>query len=898
MKKIVVVFLLLFSVISSLYAQQRDTIVSVGYATGDVGSFTGSVKKLDERQMNNKDQATSALDAIRGRVAGMQVERNGTNALSAVRLRGTTSLTGSNDPLIIVDGVMGDLSLLSSVYPTDIESFTILKDASETSQYGSRGAAGVIEVKTLSGKSGKMRVNYNSSFGISSVYKTLKMMTADQYRNYGRQQHISFVDMNSDTDFQKLIQRTGLTQQHHLAFTGGTDLSNYRVALGYINNETVIKGRGDRSFMSNMNMTQMMFDGFLRVDIGMFSSIGKQRRIFDEQKLFYSAAAWNPTFPDHRNSSGGWDGYASASQINNPQALLEENDHTENSHISTHAKLTFNLLPSLKFTLFGAYSYDVDQQMQYLPTSVWNKGQAYRSTAKHENILANAILSYNKKVDVHAFGLTALAEIQKDTYRGYHTTVTNFSTDLLGYDNLAAGALRPWNGTGSLYEQPKMTSFMGRANYTLADKYIFSFTARADGSSKFGDNHKWGFFPAVSGAWVISKEPFMQAQDIINDLKLNMGYGLSGNQAGIDSYTTLSLVSPNGFIPANNGNIVSFTTLKNINPDLKWEVSKTFNIGLDAQFLHQRLLFSVNYYNTKVTDMLYPYSVSSPPFTYTTLIANMGSMRNSGLEFSIGGTPLVTKDMELTINGNISFQRNKLLSLSGEYNGNYLEIAKYSTIAKLNGAGFHGGNNDVTYQIVGEPLGMFFLPKASGLAGDDTNGYTYRVVDIDNDKVVDTTNDRYICGQAMPKMLIGSNISFRYHDFDISMQVNGAFGHKIFNGTSLAYMNVTSFPLYNLLAEAPKANIKDQTVTDYWLENGDYVNIDYITLGWRVPLHKNRFVESMRLSLTMNNVATITGYSGLTPMINSSNVNSTLGLDDKYSYPLFHTYTIGLSLTF
>ncbi len=898
MKKIVVVFLLLFSVISSLYAQQRDTIVSVGYATGDVGSFTGSVKKIDERQMNNKDQATSALDAIRGRVAGMQVERNGTNALSAVRLRGTTSLTGSNDPLIIVDGVMGDLSLLSSVYPTDIESFTILKDASETSQYGSRGAAGVIEVKTLSGKSGKMRVNYNSSFGISSVYKTLKMMTADQYRNYGRQQHISFVDMNSDTDFQKLIQRTGLTQQHHLAFTGGTDLSNYRVALGYINNETVIKGRGDRSFMSNMNMTQMMFDGFLRVDIGMFSSIGKQRRIFDEQKLFYSAAAWNPTFPDHRNSSGGWDGYASASQINNPQALLEENDHTENSHISTHAKLTFNLLPSLKFTLFGAYSYDVDQQMQYLPTSVWNKGQAYRSTAKHENILANAILSYNKKVNVHAFGLTALAEIQKDTYRGYHTTVTNFSTDLLGYDNLAAGALRPWNGTGSLYEQPKMTSFMGRANYTLADKYIFSFTARADGSSKFGDNHKWGFFPAVSGAWVISKEPFMQAQDIINDLKLNMGYGLSGNQAGIDSYTTLSLVSPNGFIPANNGNIVSFTTLKNINPDLKWEVSKTFNIGLDAQFLHQRLLFSVNYYNTKVTDMLYPYSVSSPPFTYTTLIANMGSMRNSGLEFSIGGTPLVTKDMELTINGNISFQRNKLLSLSGEYNGNYLEIAKYSTIAKLNGAGFHGGNNDVTYQIVGEPLGMFFLPKASGLAGDDTNGYTYRVVDIDNDKVVDTTNDRYICGQAMPKMLIGSNISFRYHDFDISMQVNGAFGHKIFNGTSLAYMNVTSFPLYNLLAEAPKANIKDQTVTDYWLENGDYVNIDYITLGWRVPLHKNRFVESMRLSLTMNNVATITGYSGLTPMINSSNVNSTLGLDDKYSYPLFHTYTIGLSLTF
>ena len=458
--------------------------------------------------------------------------------------------------------------------------------------------------------------------------------------------------------------------------------------------------------------------------------------------------------------------------------------------------------------------------------------------------------------------------------------------------------IKTWNGTGSLYEQPKMASFMGSFNYTLADKYIFSVTARADGSSKFGDNHKWGFFPAVSGAWVISKEKFMQAQHLINDLKLNVGYGLSGNQAGIDSYTTLALVGPNGFVPANNGNVVSFTTLKNINPDLKWEVSKTYNIGIDAQLLQQRLLFSVNYYNTKVTDMLYPYAVSSPPFTYTTLVANMGSMRNSGLEFSLGGTPLITKDMELTINGNISFHKNRLLSLSGEYNGTYLEIAKYSAIAKLNGAGFHGGNNDVTYQIVGEPLGMFFLPKCDGLLGDATNGYYYDVADLNDDYFVDTTTDRYICGQAIPKVLVGSNISFRYHDFDISMQVNGAFGHKIFNGTSLAYMNVTSFPLYNLLEEAPTANIKDQTVTDYWLESGDYVNIDYITLGWRVPLHKNRFVESMRLSLTMNNVATFTGYSGLTPMINSSNVNGTLGLDDKYSYPLYHTYTLGLSLTF
>lgn len=871
--------------VASLHGQTADSLVTVGYATGNSGSFTGSVKKLDESQMNNKEQATNALDAIRGRVAGMQVERNGANALSAVRLRGTSSLTGGNDPLIIVDGVMGDLSLLSSVYPTDIESFTILKDASETSQYGSRGAAGVIEVTTLRGRAGQMRVNYNGSFGLSSVYKQLKMMSAGQYRQFGSSSS-KILDLGHATDFQKTIQRTGYTQQHHLAFYGGTELSNYRVSLAYVQNETVIRRMGDRTFMSNMNMTQTMFDGLLRIDVGMFGSTGKQRTIFDDQKLFYSAAAWNPTFPDHQ-TNGQWDGYPSASQINNPQALLDEKNHFENSHISTHAKLTFNLLPDLRLMLFGAYTYDIDQQSQYLPTSVWNKAQAYRSTAKTENLLGNAILSFDKKLGIHSIGLMGLAEVQQETHSGYFTTVTNFTTDLFGYDNLAAGALRPWGGTGSYYEQPKMTSFMGRANYTLLDRYILAATARTDGSSKFGANNKWGFFPSVSGAWVISNEPFFTRHSSpITHLKVNIGYGLSGNQAGIDSYTTMALMQPSGFAAAGNGNIVTLADLKNINPDLKWEVSKTFNIGLDAQFFNGRLLFSMNYYRTKVEDMLYPYAVSVPPFKYNVLVANLGSMRNSGLELSVGGTPLLTRDWELTINANLTFQQNRLLSLSGYHDGQWLEAPAQATIAKLNGAGFHGGNNDVVFQVIGQPLGVFNIARCNGLVSDGNGAYTY------------DTGDNYIAGQAMPKALLGSNISLRYKQFDVSMQANGAFGHKIFNGTSLAYMNVSSFPLYNLLSEAVKANIKDQTVSDYWLERGDYLNIDYVTVGWRVPLRQNRFVESMRLSLTMNNVATLTSYSGLTPMLNSSNVNGTLGLDDKRSYPLYHTYTFSVSLNF
>lgn len=861
-----------------------DTISNAGYGQ----QVTRKVNTIDKNRMNNKDQATNAIEAIRGRVAGLTVERNNSNALNAVRLRGTTSLTGGNDPLIIVDGVMGDLSLLESVYPTDIESFTIMKDAAETSQYGSRGAAGVIEVTTMRGKAGQMRVNYNGSIGIHHVYKRLKMMDANQYREFGKQQGISILDRGANTNFQKEIERTGFLQQHHLAFQGGTEQSNYRVSLGVMQDQSVIKRIQDHTIMTNMNMMQMMFDGLLRIDIGMFGSTGKEQNIFDDQNLFYSAASFNPTFPNHRNSEGTWDGYALASQICNPLALLEEKDHNETSHISTHAKFTFQLTKELKFTLFGAYTYNNKNIMQYLPTTVWNKGQAYRSAGKTETLLGNAMLSFDKSFNVHDISLMGLAELQQQTYSGHFVTVTNFSTNTMGYDDLSAGALRPWGGTDSYFERPKMASFLGRVNYTYDGRYSVGVAARFDGSSKFGDNHKWGFFPSVSASWIITKEKFMKNQTIFDDLKINVGFGISGNQGGIDSYTTLALVQPNGFVPAGNNNLVSYTNLKNNNPDLKWEVSKTVNTSIDAKMLGGRLLVSISTYRTWVSDMLYSYPVSMPPFTSPTIVANLGSMQNKGLEISVGGTPLVSKDMELTVNANLSYQKNKLTSLSGYYNGEYLTTPASAGIAKMNGAGFHGGNNDVTSRVVGQPLGVFKMMRCNGLVYNKAiEGYEY-----------DTYGNAEILGQAVPKILLGSNISFRYKDFDITLQANGAFGHKIFNGTSLTYMDVTAFPLYNIFPEAPEKNIKDQVVSEYWLENGNYVNIDYITVGWRVPLKANRFVQKLRLSLTMNNVATFTAYSGLTPMINSSSLNSTLGLDDKRSYPLYHTYTLGVSVTF
>lgn len=879
-----------------------DSLITVGYATGSIKNLSGSVEKITELQMN-RDQITNPLDAIRGRVPGLTIQRgtNGQAALDAVRLRGTTSLTSGNDPLIIVDGVFGDLNMLTSIYPTDIESFTILKDASETAQYGSRGASGVIEVTTKKGISGKTRVSYNGSFGITSVYKNLSMLSANGFRQVAGERGLSILDLGNNTDFQKEIEQTGFQQNHHIAFYGGSDASSYRVSLGYVDRQGVIQNQDMKNFTSNMNMSQNIFGNFIRCELGMFGSVQKNHNLFDYQKTFYSAATFNPTFPNHKNTeTGSWDQITSASQITNPLAWMEVKDHDATSHISTHARLTFNLMDDLKLVMFGAYTYNIVENSQYLPTSVWAHGQAYKGTKKMESLLGNLMLSYKKNWRKHFFDVLALAELQKETYTGYYTTVTNFSSDQFGYDNLQAGAIRLWEGTNSYYEEPHLASFMGRFNYTYADRYILTVNARTDASSKFGSNHKWGFFPSVSAAWAVSEEEFMKRIPLVDNLKLRVGYGLAGNQNGIDSYTTLGLVRPNGVVPVGNSAVVTLGEMQNINPDLKWEVKHTFNAGADLGMFGNRLLLSVNYYNSKTTDMLYLYNVSVPPFTYNTLLANIGSMRNSGTEIAIGITPLKTPDMELNINANITFQRNKLLSLSGVYNGENISAPEYKSLASLDGAGFHGGYNHIVYQIVGQPLGVFYLPHSNELVSDGDGGYTYGIADLNGGGIsLEDGEDRYVAGQAVPKTLLGSNISFRYKRFDISVQINGAFGHKVYNGTSLTYMNMNIFPDYNVMEEAPRRNIKDQTATDYWLEKGDYVNFDYLTIGWNVPLAKaQKYIRSLRLAFTVNNLATISGYSGLSPMINSSTVNSTLGVDDKRGYPLARTYTVGLSINF
>ncbi len=869
--------------------EQRDSLdatLRVGYSIGNLNTLAGAVDMVTQDRMN-KGLVTSSLDALSGQAAGVQITSGGNQEamVSAVRVRGTTSLTGGNDPLVIIDGVTSDLATLSTIYPADIESFTILKDASETAQYGSRGAAGVIEVATKKGRQSKFHISYDGTIGFESIYKRVSMLDAAQFRQANTALGREFIDLGADTDFSRSIERTGFVQNHHVAFGGGSETANYRASVGMMEHKTVIKTNDYRTYIAKLDISQQAFDKHLTVDLGIFGSLQKNNYIPFKQKLIYSAQTFNPTFPDGANSDGSYNQVTEALWINNPNSLLEMSQNEDNGHINLHMNAVVKLMDNLKLRVFGSYSYNMVNNAHYYPTIVWSRGEAYRGNKKSEEGLGNISLDYTLNTKRSSLNIMLLAEAESEKATGFYTTTTNFSTDAFGYEKLSAGATRPWDGTDSYFIDAHMESFLLHAQYTLLDRYTLTVNARADASSKVGKNNRWGFFPSVSGAWVISKESWMKNLPFVNNAKLRVGYGLSGNLGGIDSYNSMQLIQPNGVVPMGGSIATTLGIIRNANPDLRWEVKNTFNVGLDLLLWKSRIALTIDYYRSKTTDMLYVYDVPVPPLTYSKLLANMGSMENSGLEIGFGITPLRTSDMELTLNMNWSFERNKLLSLDGDFNGHYLTAPKSKGISALWGPGFHGAS-DVVKQIVGEQLGVFYLPHCNGL-----------ITNEDGSKYYDVTSDYQICGQATPKALMGSNIAFRYRQWDVTMQMNGAFGHKIYNGTKLTYMNMLSLPNYNVVQGAPEQNIQDQTISDYYLENGDYVNIDYLTIGWNVPI-QSRHIQALRLSASVNNLATITGYSGITPMINSSVINGTLGIDDKNVIPVYRSYTFGLSIQF
>lgn len=849
-----------------------------------------------------KGMVNNTLDILSGQAAGVNVTSNGLDRmamLNSVRVRGTTSITGGNDPLVLIDGVTSDVTTLSTIYPADIESFRILKNAAETAMYGSRGASGVIEVKTKKGTGRGFQISYEGNVGFEKMYKRLQMLDATEYVATAKAMGVHCNNARYNSDFYKAITHTGMVNNHYLAFSGGNPQSNYRASFGVMDHNTIIRDKDYGVFVAKIDVTQKAFNDKLTGDFGVFGSSFKNHDIFDTQMLFYSASCQNPTYSSVADNNGNWPKNETAYKINPPVLLLDEKSDSKDLNFDAHIKLSYDFNPYWRISTFGSYLYGSTENSQFCPTLVWAQGNVYRGEFKKEEWLSNLSLDFNKKIGVHNISAQLSGEYRTLRKTAFWVYAKGITSNVFGYDNLGAASTRPYGGTESTYEDQSLASVMGSVTYSLKDRYSLSVNARGDGSSMVGDDHTWGFFPSVSLSWDLKKERFLANAKHLSLLKLHTGIGQAGNLGGISAYTTMNTVSQTGIVPVKSSPTVTLGMVRNNNPDLKWETKTTFNIGADLGFFANRLMLTAEYYYSKTSDMLYAYEVPVPPFAYNKLLANIGSMSNRGFEIGFSVQPISKKDMELNVNMNLSFQSNKLISLSGNYKGMEMSAANVTAIGGLDGAGQNGGDNNVVYQIVGQPLGVFYLPHCKGLVKNDNGSYYYDIEDLDHNGKIDISDggDRYVAGQATPKVTLGSNIGFRYKDLYVALQMNGAFGHKIFNGTGLAYNNMSSFPDYNVLKGAPQKNIVDQRVSDYWLEKGNYLNLEHLTIGYNVPL-KSNVIRSLRVSCNISNLATITGYKGLTPMINSYVVNSTMGIDDKRNYPVYRTYSLGLSVQF
>ena len=891
-------------------SESLEELVVVGYATGKKKSISGAVERVTAEELNTGYVATP-VDAIRSKVSGLVITSNGGDlGNQTVRLRGTSSLSGETGPLFIIDGMFTDISTFNSMNAADIEEIVVLKDAAETAQYGSRGASGVIVVTTNKGQRGTARVDYRGQAGVGIAYKQLPIMTADDWRYWNKELNAGGTDHGFSTNFYEAVQNKVTTQQNHnVSLTMGNQQANMRASVGVNQREGLMIGAENMLYNMRFNGQVNTLNNKLTLEMGLMASRRDSKTPTGMQRLFTSASQFNPTFPDYRNPDTGlWDKDNSAQNVDNPLGSLEQINNSESTRASATSRLTWRILEGLSFSAYGSYDWNNSLSKAYVPNNIaegmGNNGSASISNSNNSTLMGNLSLSYVREFGKHSLNLLALSEAMTQNSFSFNARATGFDTNYFKFNNLSAGANVSYGSVGSSASYNAIVSYMARLNYMYDDRYVVTVNFRTDGSSKLGANHKWGFFPSASAAWIISNESFIKDNiPTISNLKLRVGYGVTGNQNGIGAYNSIPVMGPSGITFVDNAAAVAFSYSRNANPDLKWETKYSFNVGFDLGLWKGRAHATVDYYQSTTKDLLYSYSVPTPPFLTGSLLANIGQMSNRGVEFSLGGEIVAKKEWGISANLQMSYQESNVDSLTGYYGDQKLSPSLPIARSSVNDMTGLTQNTGVIYISEGMPYGYFNLPIFQEFTPDANNPdrLKYTLVDQNGDGKIDTTNsspDRVYCGNAIPKWNLGASLQFRYKGFDMTTQFTGAFGHKIYNATSMLYYNMANFPAYNVYADAPNRKIYDIRLSDYWLENGAYVNIDYVSVGWNAPTRKwkNSLINQLRVALSCNNLATITGYSGMTPLLNNANYGG--GLDDRSVYPISRVFMLSLQLGF
>lgn len=882
-----------------------NEVVVIGYGTqkkADVTSAVVSVKAEDFTKGNFND----AGDLIKGKVAGLTITRpsGDPGATTQISLRGIATVSGNAQPLVLVDGVPGSLS---SVPPENIASIDVLKDASAAAIYGTRGAGGVIIITTKTGqREQRTEVTYNGYVSFSTWAKKADFMTSSDIRA-GK---TTFNDEGYDTDWLDAISRVGVTQNHSISLSGGNAKTSYFGNFTYRKAEGVMKKTGNESMSVAFDMSHWMLNDMLKLNIKV-NADQYQYDVNDATTIYRQAVIRNPTSPIW-NEDGSYN-EGSLLQYWNPVSLQKEQSGKNKSQtVKMTGNLTFepikgwqtNLMLSKDQTINrGGYYYTSNHSLQGVNQKGSYSGSAsqsgYTSEATYLELTSKFMKNFN---NVHRLDALAGYSYSEDVYDDASMWNANFPTDYFSYYNMGLGS-KLTDGQASMSSSKnssKLIGFFGRVSYGYADRYNILASLRYEGSSKFGDNHKWGAFPSVSLGWNIMNESFMKStKSWLNNLKLRAGWGITGVIPG-SSYLSLLRYSYNGGNYYRNGKWnKGLKAASNPNPDLKWETAREFNVGIDWSVFNDRLSGSFDYYNKKTSDMLYDYTVPSPPNLYTTTTANVGEMRNTGFELMIKGVPVQTKNWRWETQATLQHNSNKLLSLSNE-------LYQTDNTQWLQGVG--DPVTQYTHRVaVGESLGQIWSLKAVGVSDQGLflieNPKTGQCAEFYQEMRNDYDNWYEYMGSGIPKFTLGWNNTINYKDFDLSLQCNGQFGYKIINQQRVFYEN--NAHAYNKLKSAadaiggnrPLSGAQSQVVTSYYIEHGDYFKLSSLTLGYTYTPKKKTYIQNARLYGSVYNVFTITKYKGTDPELGSDNF-WTAGVDDRDKYPTVRSFTIGLNVAF
>lgn len=883
-----------------------DEVVVIGYGTqrkGDVTSSVASVKADNFVKGAVKDVG----QLIQGKVAGLAITNpNGDPTGSTqIRLRGTNTIGGANTaPLVLIDGIPGELG---TVAPEDVESVDVLKDGSAAAIYGTRGTNGVILITTKQAKGVDInQVEYNGYVSTSLIAKKLDMLNADEFRTlYPDQDH------GADTDWIDEISRTPISHVHNLSLMGGNSKTNYIANLNYASRQGIMKKSDFESFQGRIEVTHRMFDDKLKLKFGLF---GKKNQMESTTSggsfrgwVYGQATRRNPTDPV-RNEDGTWNENVSKFEYENPLALLYEAEgNVKKTQLRYNGNIVYNPIKDL--TLSAVFSYIRDNMNRGYGETLshisalrdglagWSSVGAYTKMEKLMELTAQ----YNKEIGAHKFSVLGGYSYNETDFEELWIDNYGFQDDYFGgWHNIGIGsALKDGKANiGSKKTPTNLIGFFGRATYSFKNRYLLMGALRYEGASQlWGTDNAWGLFPSVSVGWRITEEAFMKNQKIFDDLKLRVGYGVTGSQPK-DPFLGVAMLKYGSYAFVNGNWIQTIVPASNPNPDLKWEEKKETNIGLDFVSWGGRLSGSIDYYNRDVDGLIYEYGVPTPPNLYNKTMVNGGTMRNRGVEVLVTVVPVQNKDFEWSTTGTFSLNSNKLISLSGSIFKSDYDYFNTGTVE------YSGQVADSHRVQVGESIGNFYGFKVVDVDSEGRWIYEDRNGELVNYKdFTHAPEDKHVIGNGLPKWYAGWNNTLRYKNFDLNVTMRGAFGFQIINGGRMNYENVKNSRFENRLKSVNDLVFGKHTLSpevepefnSYYVEDGDYWKIDNITLGYSFG-QVGKYIKSLRIYGSVLNALTITGYKGIDPEVSTDGL--TPGYDTRDRYPSVRSFTFGVNVKF